>query len=48
MPRVSNLIAKKRINLGEKAPLEWPLCIYIETSGICNFKCNSVFKVRIS
>lgn len=29
-----------RLNLSEAIPLEWPLVLYIETSGYCNFKCK--------
>lgn len=36
----NDLIAKDRIDLGVEAPLEWPLAIYVEPSGYCNFKCR--------
>ena len=36
----NNTIADNRMDLGSQAPLEWPLAIYVEPSGYCNFKCK--------
>lgn len=36
----NNTIAENRMDLGSQAPLEWPLAIYVEPSGYCNFKCK--------
>ena len=38
--KYTNYFAKDRIILGEKAPLDWPLAIYVEPSGFCNLKCK--------
>ena len=39
MKKYNNYFAKKRINLGEEAPLEYPLGLYVGIASHCNFKC---------
>lgn len=33
-----------RLPLGKVAPLRTPLVVYVETSRVCNFKCEFCFK----
>ena len=40
MEQMNNLIARHRVNLGKMSPLKWPLSLYVEPSGACNFKCK--------
>ncbi len=37
---VDSAVTTNRIDLGKSALLDWPLVLYIEPSGHCNFKCK--------
>ena len=38
--KFGNNINLERINLGQAIPLEWPLLLFVELLGYCNFKCK--------
>lgn len=40
MAEIGNMINRNRMNLGEKVPLDTPLVIQLEASGVCNLECS--------